>query len=113
MSGRWLCCKACNLPTLPRTRRPPGRLQDQSAKRRREAAVLEAKTESALNSALNIAPGLAAADERLADLYRARMEAAEAQRDPDLAARYETMLRSHDRGKHMPPGCAEPRLSPC
>ena len=36
----------------------------------------------------------------LADLYRSRMEDAEARRNPDEAARHETMLRAHDPGPY-------------
>lgn len=74
--------------------------EDQAAELEREQGMLEASYEVALQSALKLAPNLIEAHDRLSDLYRRRLEQAEDDQDPRLSARYEAMLRAHDRGRH-------------
>lgn len=71
----------------------------------------EAEYEVALQSALKLAPVLTDAHERLADLYRRRLELAEERRDRLAVAQNEALLRAHDRGRHAGWLRAQGRLS--
>ncbi|GAB5545651.1 MAG: SUMF1/EgtB/PvdO family nonheme iron enzyme [Sandaracinaceae bacterium] len=75
-------------------------LEDQAADRERSASLLEVEWLQQLRGALEAAPDLPEAHQRLADHYKDRLLDAEARRDPDEAARSEALLRSHDRGRH-------------
>ena len=74
--------------------------EDRAAELDRLAELAETRMEQALRAALNHDPVLPEAHQRLADHYRGRLEKAEARRDPSSIARYEELLRSHDRGRH-------------
>ena len=75
-------------------------LEDEAAALERSASLSELEGTQQLAAALNDVPDLAEAHERLADLYRERMELAEARRDADEAARMGVLARAHDRGRH-------------
>ena len=75
-------------------------LEDEAADLERAASLAELDSTQRLAAALNLVPDLAEAHERLADLYRDRMAAAEARRDADEAARMDVLARAHDDGRH-------------
>ena len=76
-----------------------------------EIGQAEAEYEVALQSALKLASSLPEAHERLADLYRLRLERAEQRRDGGAVAQNEAQLRAHDRGRHAGWLRAQGRLS--
>lgn len=90
---------------------PAWEQEDQAQALDRTLATLEAEYEVTLQSALKLAPNLPDAHDRLADLYRRRLDQAEEEQDGRMAARYEAMLRAHDRGRHGAWLRAEGRLS--
>lgn len=62
--------------------------------------LAELRLEQGLHAALELDAALDPAHEALADLYRTRLEAAEARRDEGAGRRYALLLGSHDRGRH-------------
>ncbi|MBW2254299.1 MAG: SUMF1/EgtB/PvdO family nonheme iron enzyme [Deltaproteobacteria bacterium] len=81
-------------------KRPAWRLQDQSEKEERDAAIMETQAVQLLHGAISLAPELTEAHDLLAEYYRLRHQRAEQHRHTALAARYEAMLRSHDTGRN-------------
>lgn len=75
-------------------------LEDDADGLEQDAALIEVRWLQQLRSALEEAPDLEEAHERLADYYRVRMEDAIERRDGPGAARLEALLRAHDRGQH-------------
>ncbi len=84
----------------PEERRAGWAREQEAAELSRQAALVEAEVERELHAALNLDPTADAVHARLADLYQARMERAEARGDPDAASIGEILLRAHDRGRH-------------
>jgi serine/threonine-protein kinase len=85
----------------PATEKAVGwRLEDEATEREHALRRGEAELEQTLRSALAIEPQLPEAHERLADLYRRRLDEAEAARDAPAALRWEALLRAHDDGRH-------------
>ena len=76
------------------------RLEDEAERLEREASLEEVAWMQALRSALHEVPDLPEAHDALADHYQRRLLAAEEARDARGAARYEALLRLHDRGRH-------------
>lgn len=75
-------------------------IEDEARRRALAAALAEAKWLMAVHGALSVDPDLPDAHAMLADHYRAALvEAERAHREKD-AARFEEMLRVHDRGQH-------------
>ncbi len=74
-------------------------IQDQAADLGRRAALVEIEWEQKVRSALEQAPDLDTAHVQLADFYRERLEDAEALRQREAVARFEALLRIHDRGR--------------
>jgi len=66
----------------------------------RQADLDEVRFEQLAHAALERFDGLSDAHALLADHYQASHAAAEARRDPREAARFELLLRTHDRGRH-------------
>ncbi len=88
-------------PFAPVSQKLPGwTLEERAQAAEREARLQELEMVQRLRSALTIEPQLREAHERLADHYRARLEAAEQQRDTLGAEELEVLLRTHDRGRH-------------
>ncbi len=88
-------------PSDPTSRKEPAwELRDRAQERELQATLAETVWLQTLRSALHRMPELREAHARLADHYRARLEAAEASRDPRGAAAAEWMLRQHDVGEH-------------
>lgn len=75
-------------------------IQDAAADLARRASLVEIEWEQKVRSALEQAPDLEAAHIQLADFYRERLEEAEALRQRSSVARFEALLRIHDRGRH-------------
>ncbi len=76
-------------------------LEDRAAELGREARLVEADDVRTLRASLAAAPDLRDAHADLADVYRRRLEAAEAEEDVESAAEAELLLRAHDRGQHV------------
>ncbi len=88
-------------PSDPEELKIPGwSLEDRAADLERRATLDETKWLQTLRSALNVSPDQPQAHARLADHYRAELQAAEEARDPQAIARCEALLRDHDRGEH-------------
>jgi len=92
-------------------KRPAWRLQDQSEKEERDAALMETQAVQLLHGAISLAPELTEAHDLLGEYYRLRHQRAEQHRHTALAARYEAMLRSHDTGRYAAYLKATGRLS--
>ncbi len=75
-------------------------LEDESARLDQQAALERVAWEQILRGALNLAPDLHEAHRRLADWYRAEVEAAERRRDSAAAERAVWLLGQHDRGHY-------------
>ncbi|MFT4623984.1 MAG: sulfatase activating formylglycine-generating enzyme [Myxococcota bacterium] len=88
-------------PHDPVSAKEPGwTLEDRADAVAREVAVHQTQRLQRLHAALNLVPDHAGAHARLAEHYRDRLLAAEAQGDALDAARSETLLAAHDRGQH-------------
>ncbi len=74
--------------------------QDEAARLELGATLAELQHTELLASALTELPDLPEAHARLADHYQELHRAAEARRDPLSSARYEALLRAHDRGRY-------------
>ncbi|APR78462.1 serine/threonine protein kinase [Minicystis rosea] len=74
--------------------------EDEAERLAHEAALGETQWEQEVYGALAIDPELPEAHAALADAYRARLLEAERGRRPADAARFEVLLRAHDRGRH-------------
>jgi len=81
-------------------KKPAWELQDRADALEAEATLREVTWTQDLRAALNRAPDLPEAHELLADHYRDHLQQAEDRRDALSIARYEALLRSHDRGRH-------------
>ncbi len=81
-------------------KRPAWQLEDRAAQLRLEAAIAETRWREAVHAALVLDGELPEAHEVLADYYRQEVLRAERAHHAEDAARFEEMLRSHDRGKH-------------
>jgi serine/threonine-protein kinase len=81
-------------------KRPAWRLEDEAAEIEQRLAVLEAERIEGLGVALQHDPDHEGAHDELAHTYRARVIEAEARRAAGDVARYEHLLRQHDRGEH-------------
>jgi serine/threonine-protein kinase len=81
-------------------KRPAWRAEDEADRLAREIEVKEAEEVEILRAALQYDETLPEAHERLADLYRSRLTEAEARNAPRDAARWELLLRRHDRGRN-------------
>ena len=79
---------------------PAWALQEQGRELAREAELAVVEYEQLLRAALDDAPGLPEALDRLADHHQRLHAAAEAARDGLEAARQEALLRGCDRGRH-------------
>ena len=89
------------LPFDPVARKAPvWAMEDRADALAREAAIAEETWLQTLRSALEEDPSLPEAHERLAQHYHERMCEAEAARDREREARYEALLRNHDRGRY-------------
>ncbi|WP_428269739.1 protein kinase domain-containing protein [Haliangium sp.] len=75
-------------------------LEDEAEALEREAALEEARWLQGVHGALAIEPELPEAHAALADHYRDRLLEAERARHYADAARFEVLLRAHDRGRH-------------
>lgn len=88
-------------PFDPVDRKLPGwEREDAAADIDREAALLETNWIQSVYGALTIDPDLPEAHRALADHYRSKVVLAEQERMPVEAARFEALLRAHDRGEH-------------
>ncbi len=76
-------------------------LQDEASEFERRAALIEVDWEQHMRSALTRFPEFIRAHDLLADFYREALEAAESARNREDAARFEALLRMHDRGRHV------------
>jgi serine/threonine-protein kinase len=74
--------------------------EDEAARLAREAALAETRWTQAVHGALAIDPDLPEAHAALADHYRERLGDAELAHREEDAARFEVLLRAHDRGRH-------------
>jgi len=81
-------------------KQPAWAKEDESERFGREALLRETEWLQAMHSALRIDPELPEAHAALSEHYRARVSEAEAQQRAGDAARFEVMLRTHDRGQH-------------
>ncbi len=81
-------------------KRPAWAKEDESERLGREALLGETEWLQAMHAALRIDPDLPEAHAALADHYREQVTEAEAQQRTGDAARFEVMLRAHDRGRH-------------
>jgi serine/threonine-protein kinase len=81
-------------------KRPIWALEDEAARLGRSAALAETDWLEAVHGALSLDPALPEAHGALADHYRRRLEEAERGHRDEDAARFEVLLRAHDRGKH-------------
>ncbi len=81
-------------------KRPGWALEARAEEAEREATVIEARYEQGVRAALELDPQHRPALDALAELYKARLVRAEAQSDEGAAARYTTLLASHDGGRH-------------
>ncbi|MFZ5479947.1 MAG: bifunctional serine/threonine-protein kinase/formylglycine-generating enzyme family protein [Myxococcota bacterium] len=75
------------------------RLEDEARRLEAEADLVELAATQALQGALTHVADLPEAHDRLARLYRARHDRAEAARLDQEAARFEALVRAHDRGR--------------
>jgi serine/threonine-protein kinase len=75
-------------------------LEDEAAALGRQAALRETEWLQRVHGALILHPELPEAHALLADHYRDRLVAAEQAREGEDAARFEALLRAHDRGRH-------------
>ena len=80
---------------------PAWDLEERASTLEQEAALAETRYVQGVRGALELAPGLSEAHERLADHYRERLVAAERLDQTNEAVRYEELLRTHDRGRHQ------------
>ncbi|RME25339.1 MAG: protein kinase [Deltaproteobacteria bacterium] len=76
-------------------------LEDEALGLRGRADQALAEVEARLSTALTLAPRHHGAHELLADLYKDRLIAADESGDETGARRWETLLRAHDRGRHL------------
>ena len=76
--------------------------EDEAARLQREAALAEVEWITTVSGALRVDPDLPEAHALLADHYRAAFERAEQGRRGEDAARFEYLLRAHDRGQYAP-----------
>ena len=74
--------------------------EDEATRLAREAALGETLWTQELHGALAIDPDLPEAHAALADHYRERVADAELDHREEDAARFEVLLRAHDRGRH-------------
>jgi serine/threonine-protein kinase len=81
-------------------KRSAWRAEDEADRLVREIELKEAEEVEILRAALQYDETLPEAHERLADLYRSRLADAEARNAPGDAARWELLLRRHDRGRN-------------
>jgi formylglycine-generating enzyme required for sulfatase activity/tRNA A-37 threonylcarbamoyl transferase component Bud32 len=81
-------------------KRPIWALEDEAATLARRAALAETDWLEAVHGALSLDPALPEAHEALADHYRRRLDDAERAHHDEDSARFEQLLRTHDRGKH-------------
>ncbi len=81
-------------------KRPIWALEDEAARLDRSAALAETDWLEAVHGALSLDPALPEAHAALADHYRRRLEEAERAHRDDDGARFEQLLRVHDRGEH-------------
>ncbi|MDP3275761.1 MAG: bifunctional serine/threonine-protein kinase/formylglycine-generating enzyme family protein [Deltaproteobacteria bacterium] len=81
-------------------KRPAWGLEDQAQRAARDAALEEARWLESLHGVLTIDPSLPEAHDALATHYRAALIDAERAHQIEDAARFETMLRAHDRGQN-------------
>ncbi|MEZ4447506.1 MAG: bifunctional serine/threonine-protein kinase/formylglycine-generating enzyme family protein [Polyangiaceae bacterium] len=81
-------------------KKPAWALLDQAEALERTASVQVVEWQQVLRSALNEVPDLPAANRRLADYYRHRLERAQDHRDAGEIARAEALLRAHDDGTY-------------
>jgi serine/threonine-protein kinase len=89
------------LPFDPNDKKRPGwALEDEAARLGREAALRETEWLQTVHGALTIHAELPEAHALLADHYRDRLSAAELAHHEEDAARFEALLRAHDRGRH-------------
>ncbi|MCB9794067.1 MAG: SUMF1/EgtB/PvdO family nonheme iron enzyme [Alphaproteobacteria bacterium] len=88
-------------PHAPAEQKKPGwRMEDRAAELENQARLVELTYVRTLYNALNLAPELPEAHDRLADHYHARHREAEEQQDEAAASRQELQLRAHDRGRY-------------
>jgi serine/threonine-protein kinase len=81
-------------------KRPGWQLEDEAARLEVDAALLETAWLQTVHGALSLDPDMPEAHAMLAEHYKERLSAAEiAHHDVD-AARFEALLRAHDRGAH-------------
>jgi formylglycine-generating enzyme required for sulfatase activity/tRNA A-37 threonylcarbamoyl transferase component Bud32 len=96
----------------PESRTGPGwQKEDRAAALEREAELLELSYLQTLQTALKQEPGLLEAHQKLSDHYQRAHQAAEARHDTSAAALNEVLLRSHDRGRHLPYLIGDGRLT--
>ncbi|APR79435.1 serine/threonine protein kinase [Minicystis rosea] len=81
-------------------KRPGWELEDESARLGREAALHETEWLQTVHGALTLYPELPEAHALLADHYSERLSAAELAHHDEDAARYQALVRAHDRGRH-------------
>jgi serine/threonine protein kinase/formylglycine-generating enzyme required for sulfatase activity len=81
-------------------KRPAWRLEDEAAELGRSAALVEARWLQTVHGALVLDGDLPEAHAMLADHYRNEVVRAERAHEAEDAARFEEMLRAHDRGQH-------------
>ena len=81
-------------------KRPGWALDDEARRLDREADLREIEYLQLLRASLTHVAELSETHERLADYYRSQHAAAEDSRDQRSAARYEILLRGHDRGRY-------------
>ena len=98
IARRALAALAANAPK--ETKRPGWKAEDEAEEVAAERERIEDEVVECLRGALQFDPGSRDAHRRLATLFRARVEAAEAAGDARAAARHEVALRRHDRGEH-------------
>ncbi|MCB9760360.1 MAG: SUMF1/EgtB/PvdO family nonheme iron enzyme [Alphaproteobacteria bacterium] len=88
-------------PHDPAEAKKPGwRLEDKAEQLDSQARLVDLTYVRTLYSALNLAPDLPEAHDRLADHFHSQHVEAELKRDPGAAARAELQLRAHDRGRY-------------
>jgi serine/threonine-protein kinase len=89
------------MPFDPIERKAPAwTLQDEASRIGREAALKETEWLEGIHGALSVEPSLEEAHAALADHYRDRLLEAERASRLEDAARFEVLLRAHDRGRH-------------
>ncbi len=82
-------------------KRPVWEAEAAAARALAEQDEAELALEQALRAALELAPALDPARDALADLYRDRVQSAEARQDADAARRYALLLTEVGRGRHQ------------